>query len=194
MSRVKEYSREDVLERSSELFWAKGYEATSVSDIVAHTGINKHSLYKEFGDKEGLFVECLEYYAQFMSRDLMAILAREPLGLGNIEEFFRDRAKYANAKRCRGCFLINSVSDQELLSAKTNRWIRELLATHDEYFYNCLAAAQGRGEIPQDRDCTALAGYLSCFLRGLMSVGRSKSSAVPPEQLIEMAMEVVRGR
>lgn len=192
MSRVKEYHREQVLDAASELFWAMGYEATSINDVVSHTGLNKHSLYKEFGDKEGLYLACLNHYAKVMSQDFVAILAKEPLGLDNIKAFFLNRATYANTKRCRGCFLINAVNDRELLSPKTYRRIQEMLASHDTFFHNCLAAAQGRGDLPKNKDCKAIAGYLSCFLRGLMSVGRSKAWTTPPEKLIEIVMTTIR--
>ena len=159
-----------------------------MSDIVDFSGLNRHSLYKEFGDKESLFLACLSYYSVELSRDLKELLQREPLGLSNIRDFFSERAGYADSKQCRGCFLINSVSDQEIVSEKVRDKIQEMLSEHDEFFYRCLAAAQERGELSPNKDCQALASYLSCVLRGLMSVGRSKTSLVPPEQLVEIAL------
>ena len=64
MPRTKVYDREDVLRKAVDVFWRKGYRACSVSDLVESTGLNTASMYKEFGDKGGLFVESLEYYRQ----------------------------------------------------------------------------------------------------------------------------------
>lgn len=189
MGRTKTYIREDVLDAVTELFWSKGYEATSMSDIVKFGGLNRHSLYKEFGDKEGLFMACLNYYASDLSRDLKQLLTKKPLGLSNIREFFIERATYADSKQCRGCFLVNSVSDQDIVSSKVRDKIQSMLSEHDEFFYSCLSAAQERGEIPKSKDCRALASYTSCVLRGLMSIGRTKTSLVPPEQIVGIALE-----
>ena len=63
MNRPREYKKEDVLEAATGLFWAKGFEATSISELVELTGLNKHSMYREFGDKEGLFLASLDHYA-----------------------------------------------------------------------------------------------------------------------------------
>ena len=52
MSRPREYDRDEVLEKTTNLFWEKGFEATSINEVVARTGLNKHSLYNEFGEKE----------------------------------------------------------------------------------------------------------------------------------------------
>ena len=192
MSRVKEYRREDVLESVTSLFWSKGFEATSMNDIVRHSGLNKHSLYKEFGDKEGLFMACLDYYAVDMSRDLMNLLKEKPLGLSNLERFFYDRATYANSKQCRGCFLINAVADQDVVSADVKKKIQSMLSAHDRFFLSCLEAAQERGEISMDKNCKALASYLACVLRGLMSVGRSQTSLTTSEEIVGVAMSALR--
>lgn len=192
MSRTKEYQRNEVIEAVTHVFWSKGYEATSMNDVVAAGGINKHSLYKEFGDKEGLFLACLDYYTREMSLELFELLTQEPLGLANIEKFFLDRASYADSRQCRGCFLVNSVADQEIVSTKVKARIRSTLKQHDEFFYRCLSAAQERGEISASKDCKTLASYLSCVLRGLMSVGRSKTSLVSPKAIVAVALETLR--
>ncbi len=58
----KQYNKVDVLDRAMEAFWARGYEATSMSDLVAATGINRGSIYEAFSCKHGLFIEALLHY------------------------------------------------------------------------------------------------------------------------------------
>jgi len=62
MNRPKQYDRDEVLEKATDLFWEKGFEATSMNEMVARANLNKHSLYSEFGDKEKLFIECIDHY------------------------------------------------------------------------------------------------------------------------------------
>ena len=59
MARPREYDRDEVLEKAMRVFWAKGYACTSVQDLVTAMGINRGSLYAEFGDKEGLHFAAL---------------------------------------------------------------------------------------------------------------------------------------
>jgi len=62
MNRPKQYDREEVLEKTTVLFWEKGFEATSMNDIVTRTGVQKFSIYNEFGDKEKLFLACMDHF------------------------------------------------------------------------------------------------------------------------------------
>ena len=78
MARHKEYDRHDVLDKAVSLFWKKGYKASSMTDLVHATGLNTASMYKEFGDKDGLFEEALEYYRQHVVSPRFQILIDEP--------------------------------------------------------------------------------------------------------------------
>jgi TetR/AcrR family transcriptional repressor of nem operon len=60
MSRPKLYDRETVLEKATNLFWEKGFEASSLNELEARTGINKYSIYNEFGNKDKLFLACMD--------------------------------------------------------------------------------------------------------------------------------------
>ena len=55
MPRTKQFNEEEILKKAMELFWEKGFHATSIQDLVAHLGINRASLYDTFGGKEELF-------------------------------------------------------------------------------------------------------------------------------------------
>ena len=97
MGRPKEYAREEVLKAATEVFWEKGYEGTSVTELVEGTGLHRRSMYEEFGDKDGLFLACLKFFANETSKPLLAILQKEPLGMNNIETFLRNRVDYASS-------------------------------------------------------------------------------------------------
>ena len=192
MNRPRQYDREEVLEKTTNLFWEKGFEATSMNEVVARTGLNKHSLYSEFGDKEGLFIDCIDYYGSNVANFIRDILAREPLGLSNIEAFFVNRVSYAASDECKGCLIFNSVTEKETLSNEINLIINSRVSKIKTLFYNCLKAAQKRKEISGDKDCKALANYLTCFTCGLVNFGKSGTNMSELKKIIDVALLPIR--
>jgi len=192
MNRPRQYDREEVLEKTTNLFWEKGFEATSMNEVVARTGLNKHSLYSEFGDKEKLFIDCIDYYSSNSSRFVRDILAREPLGLSNIEAFFENRVSYAASDDCKGCLIFNSVTEKETLSEEINLRIKSRVSKIKALFYNCLKAAQERKEISGDKDCKVLADYLTCFTCGLVNVGKNETNKKELRKMVDVALSTVR--
>lgn len=192
MPRSKEYIREDVLQAATTLFWTKGFEGTSISELVDQTGLNKYSMYSEFGDKEGLFSACIDYYTKESNKAVLGILTKPPLGLQNIEKFFENRIEYAGTEDCKGCFLANTVIEMEIVGDAITEQVKILLSKHESLLYRCLKAAQDKGEIPAGKDCKLLARYLDCFNRGLMNVGKHQIEKKSLRSMTEVALSTIK--
>ena len=191
MSRPRQYDREEVLAKTTDLFWERGFEATSMNDVVARTNVNKYSLYNEFGDKEKLFLACIDHYI-CNSSSVEEILAKKPLGLSNIEIFFEERVRYATSKECKGCLIFNSVIENEILSEEINLKVNSCISKLKTFLYNCLQAAQERKEINKNKDCKALANYLACFIFGLVNIGMKETSKEEVREIADFALSVVK--
>src|SRR4030088_150825 len=76
MARQKEFDREEALQKAMEVFWSRGYEATSIQDLVKHMGINRQSLYDTFGDKHALYLKTLDRYREIEGRKVFELLER----------------------------------------------------------------------------------------------------------------------
>lgn len=192
MARTREYNKEEVIEVATKLFWQKGYNATSMNDLVKHTGLNKQSMYKEFGDKENFFLACLSYYVIEDSKEVRKILTKQPLSLNNVEEFIENRIDYAASDNCNGCLLVNSIVEKESLSKNINERVYSILKGQEALIHMCLNSAKENGDISNDNDCEALSTYLSVFFRGLMNAGRTsidKSSMKKIRDLIMCAIK-----
>ncbi len=192
MPRERAYIREDVLEAATRVFWEKGFAATSMNDLVTATGLNKHSMYREFGSKEGLFLECISHYVTKTNRDLMSILTEEPMGFSNIEKFFQNRIEYILSDRYLGCLLVNSAIEKETLSDCINEKSKYYLDRHEASFCRNLEAAKDRGEIPADRDAEFYAKYLFCFTQGMLVMGKTNPDRAMLERLVAEVLEKVR--
>ena len=110
MSRPRQYNRDKVLSKSVKLFWEKGFEATFMNQVANRTGVNKYSIYNEFGNKEKLFLACIDYFLHnhyFVEE----ILSKELLGLKNIEAFFEYKVRSFYSEAGKGCLIFNSLDE-----------------------------------------------------------------------------------
>jgi len=171
MNRPKQYNREIILSEATNLFWERGFEETSINDIVANTKVNTFSIYNEFGDKENLYIECIDHYNNISRRYLEDILTRKPLGLTNIEAFLEERVCHTVSKEIKGCLIFNSVIEEKVLSKKINKKIDVRVAEIKSLIFKCLKSAQERKEISVNKDCKRLTNYLVCFVFGLINIG-----------------------
>jgi len=192
MARHKEYVREEVLDAATQLFWEKGFEGTSVNELVEATGLHRRSMYEEFGDKDGLFLECIDYFAHESTKDVGVLLKRKPLGFQNIENFFHNRVDYVVSPEFKGCLIVKSAVEKELLNADAQKKIQFFLTLTEKAFYECLQAAQKQGEIHKDKNCKMLAKYLMCFLEGLMIMGQTSPSKKELKGVVETVLSTVK--
>lgn len=174
MPRQKEYNRDDVVRAATEVFWAKGYRGASVRDLVAATGLNKQSMYQEFGNKAGLFEECLDSYARMLNREVLCLLSREPLGLANIRAFFENRLGYACTLGSHGCMIVNTAGEGESVEDGAIKRVEMYLRGLEVAFKSCLEAAKERREISANKDCAALAQLLLHVTAGMMTLSKTE--------------------
>ena len=150
MARPKGYDRHAVLVTARDVFWERGYEATSITDLEQSTGLNRSSLYQEFGSKHDLFRAALDCYAEQVTAKLLASLREDDATLDAIVDFFRGLAAAFRASQTesgRGCFMVNATAE---LAARDESIRPAAAAYRDrlrETFGVALRRAAGRGEI-----------------------------------------------
>ncbi|MDM8516129.1 TetR/AcrR family transcriptional regulator [Desulfobacterales bacterium HSG16] len=191
MSRPKAYKRDKVLDSATQLFWQKGYHGTSLSELVAATGLNKHSMYKEFGSKAGLFDECIAHYWRKIVRELLDILTEEPLGMANIRAFFKNRIEYICSEDFKSCLFVKTIIEKELVEAKALEQIRRRNKIYEKAFIACLEAAVRSGELPKKADPEFLTLYLLHFLLGLLVMGKPEKGKGEAEKLMKFIISSI---
>ncbi len=88
MPRQKQFDPDRALGNAMELFWEKGYEATSVQDLVDRMGINRFSMYDTFGSKHQLFMSAINRYQEVLASTVLAELEDSEQGIGSIRACF----------------------------------------------------------------------------------------------------------
>src|SRR5918996_4164529 len=105
--RPRSFDRAAALRRAMEVFWAKGYDGASLSDLTAAMGINSPSLYAAFGSKEGLFREAVALYGATEGTEIWEALPQAPTAREAIERFLRASAlSFTRPDRPAGCLVV----------------------------------------------------------------------------------------
>ncbi|MEX1000330.1 MAG: TetR/AcrR family transcriptional regulator [Thermodesulfobacteriota bacterium] len=173
MGRPYEFDREETLSKAMELFWEKGYKATSIEDLVDRMGIKRGSIYNTFGDKHSLFIAAVEYYAKEVTSRTIKILESPGSPLENIKLFFETIVNTPSDKKTRGCLISNTVVELAPHDEKVAETVRNILERIQTAFLRCLDKAVELGELPEDTDTKVLSHFLATSTHGLIVTGKS---------------------
>lgn len=112
MPRTKQFNEKEVLKKAMELFWEKGFHATSMQNLVTELGINRASLYDTFGGKEELFNRAFESYRSSTHEMLKTLFEQEPsVKDGFIKLFDTAIAEGMEDPSRKGCFVVNTTTE-----------------------------------------------------------------------------------
>jgi AcrR family transcriptional regulator len=169
MPRPKAYERDAVVIAARDLFWERGYEATSISDLEQRTGLNRSSLYQEFGSKHELLEAALTSYADEIVAALLADVGEPTADLDTIAalfmrlaDLFRSQTRPATC----GCLLVNTIAE---LAARDVRVRPAAVAYRDRLrsaFAAALTHASQLGEVDAD-SVQSRADLLTATLMGV---------------------------
>ncbi|MFF6016816.1 TetR/AcrR family transcriptional regulator [Lysinibacillus fusiformis] len=175
MARTREFDEEKVLEAAMQLFWEKGYEATSLSDLTSRMGIQRPSIYSTFGDKKELFEAALRRYTTSRAADIRARLQSHVSVKQAFVTFFEEviQAEYTK-DLSNGCFCINTMVE---LAPHDERF-EVLTREHQLYlaviFQETIERGVQAGELEAGTDAKSLAQALIVSLIGLTVMMKSQ--------------------
>ena len=181
MPAPKGYKREDVLDRAIELFRRNGFSATSTAELVEELGINRKSMYAEFGSKQDLFEAALERYSAInLSRVLGPIEAPD----ANAQSIRNAFLGYASASETKysglGCLMANTAVERAALDPGSARFVDAYLERLTKGFRNALENARQDGDIDKDADLDDLAAHFVNSVVGISVLLRAKAT---PEKM-----------
>jgi TetR/AcrR family transcriptional repressor of nem operon len=171
----KNYNETDVLERAMHAFWSHGYEATSMSDLVAATGINRGSIYAAYTNKHNLFMETLRHYDRIYRQQFLERVARENVPKDAILAAFEAAATQGNSSKTPGgCLLVNTVLELSPHDADVRDFVDASLREVENFFALMIKAAQRDGSISEGLDARQAAQALLGLFLGLRVLTRSR--------------------
>ena len=191
MARPAEFDRAEALEAAMRLFWAQGYTATSLRDLLAAMEVGRSSFYAAFGSKRSVFVEALGLFSERTSQMLMG--ARDPgEALEGISEFFRQTLLDAPKRRVmRGCLMVNTVLEMAEVDEELCTIAADGLAQVERLFECCFEKAQRSGEYPGQRSASDLAAHVMVLNQGLRVASRKGVRRADLEKSVETGLSLL---
>ncbi|MEO3434605.1 TetR family transcriptional regulator [Inquilinus sp. CAU 1745] len=166
--RPRAFDREQVLRRARDAFWARGYEGTSMSDLVEAMGIASASIYAAFGSKEALFHEAVADYDAHEGGFAARALAEEPTARDAIRRMLVDAATlFTQRGNPRGCMVVLSAPKCAKQNEAVAEWLSSQRRARHAVILRRLQKARESGEIRPDADPEMLADFYTTFLQGL---------------------------
>lgn len=186
MARPREFSVDDALEKAMHVFWAKGYEATSLRDLTRSMGLSKSSFYDTFGCKHDLFLAALDHYNEtVVARRPAGVIANSKgpkAGIAAVFNYYIDNM--LSGSEVRGCFTNNSAIEMAPHDADVAAKVQAGFGHLENIFFRAVVQGQKTGEIASEPDAKALACYLCMVLNGLIVVAKAN----PPRRMLEQAV------
>jgi TetR/AcrR family transcriptional regulator, transcriptional repressor for nem operon len=192
MARTKDFDEDEVLAKAINLFWRKGYNGTSMQDLVDTLGISRSSLYDTFGDKHQLYITALKSYQQAETAQRNSILNKPIPAKAAIRELLDlTILELINDKQHKGCFLINSAVETAPHDKEVNTIICQNEQALETAFYEVILRGQKNGEIPTKQDARALARFIFNTIVGFRVTGKSATDKSVFEDIVRLTLSVL---
>lgn len=192
MARTKAFDRQEVLTKAMELFWKKGYHATSIQDLVDHLGINRGSIYATFIGKDELYQEAITLYRSQNISALKEFLQEYPIVKDGIKALM---LRNLDQVKCdpdnKGCFIVNCTTEY----LPTHDYAIDIIAENKSKFIETMSAyiqyGIDDGQISSQSNAVSLANLVYTFFSGMMVVSKSAKDYSEIENSIDLVMELM---
>jgi TetR/AcrR family transcriptional regulator, transcriptional repressor for nem operon len=174
MVRPREFDVDEALDRALDVLWTRGYEATSIDDLCAATGLSRSSLYAAYGGKRDLLLKAVDRYVDQRTPVIAASLARPVPIRDAFADFLQEIIEQIlTGTGRRGCFLGNCAAELSRGDRGAMTRVRAGLQRTEATFRDALAGAEARGELSRGTDVESLARFLTAGVQGLRLIGKA---------------------
>jgi len=193
IGRPREFDTDQALEAAMRQFWSKGYEATSLQNLLEVMEVSKSSFYETFGNKHELFEQCLTLYANTLIASLREELRQAKTGLSFIEKVLNGLIDEASAKgeKC-GCMMVNTTNEL----AQRDTIIAKLVANGTKslqgVFEEAVRQGQKEGNIPLHKTPETLSNYLVSSMVGLKTMVKGGANATTIKDICEVTLTALK--
>lgn len=192
MARTREFNKDDVLKKAMNLFWQKGYEATSMADLLEATGLSKSSLYDTFGDKRKLFLSALDAYSRLRHANMLEALddgrpGRETM----VRAFSGFTTKLVEGQRNFGCMSCNEAVEFGPSDEDVQKIVLADFQAMEDAYAEIIARGQRDGSIINRAPAKKLARFITIHQQGLQVMARAGADCDELAESIDSMLSVL---
>jgi TetR/AcrR family transcriptional repressor of nem operon len=192
MPKTKQFDETEVLQKAKEVFSEKGYNGTSMDDLVKATGLSRSSIYDTFGDKHGLFLKSLDLYRCMQQSGLEQQCAKTDSPRKKIRAIFDFTIKeILNDKDRKGCLLVNVSMELSAVDKEVAALSQSNMEDMEQIFSSLVKEGQAKGEIAKKFTPKALGRHLYSSLMGLRVTGISKPDADVLREIVKLTLSIL---
>jgi len=192
MARTKDFDENEVLTKAIQLFWHKGYNGTSMQDLVDGLGISRSSLYDTYTDKHTLFIKALESYQNSGADKIQEISENSGSAKATIKkllEFVAD--ELLNDKQQKGCFMVNAEVEVAPHDTEVNSLVCKNDQQMEDVFFQVIKKGQDSGEIKNEQDARALARFIFNAVKGIRVTAKSTTDKSVFDDIIKLTVSAL---
>lgn len=185
------YDNQEALTKAQQVFWNKGYTATSLPDILQAIGIGAGSFYNAYkGGKKELFSKAIQQRRAAFAA-FKAELRQAPVPLELIKDFFRSIAAADQQTHMQGCIIVNTVVEMANLDDELEEEAVTILKEVEAMFTATIADSQKNGTIKNQTDPAILGRYLITLWNGINVTRRMYPDNTILAKQIDMQLEIL---
>jgi AcrR family transcriptional regulator len=187
--RPRAFDRTTALDQALDLFWRRGYEATSISELTSGMGLTPPSLYAAFGSKHELFLEAMRRYQELYGERITHSLDEDLMAKDAIERMLREAADvYSSLLTPPGCFIVTAATNCSPASSDVEAALRERRNMSEERVRERIAAGIAAGELSMQTDARALAKFYATIIQGMSIQARDGATHAELDAVVDSAM------
>ena len=193
IGRPVEFDPDRALESAMHLFWKKGYESTSLQDLIQAMNLSKSSFYQAFGSKHQLFLRSIKLYRDSVVDEMYRLLGKAGSGRKFIEESLLSIANETRGVDARrGCLVMNSANEFSQRDPVIADLIKKSTESFSAILEKAVVAAQENNEIAPNKDPKVLAQYLLTTMSGLKTMVKAGTSANTIRAIANFALKTLK--
>lgn len=189
--RPREFDPDVALQQAMEAFWERGYDGTSMADLMEATGLQKGSLYKAFGDKHELYMTALRRYLEAADERTRALFEADGSAADAVRGWLEHVTTDCSRAGGRGCFGVNAMVERGGQDPQMAKLVDQHFALLVRRLEEVIARGQAAGEFRDDVPAADLADLLTVFLSGMNAKARGPLSKARAGRLIDGALSAL---
>jgi len=191
MARIKAFDEEEILDKALDIFWHKGYNGTSIQDLVDGLGLSRSSIYQTYTDKHNLFILAIERYRMKIAGEAIEMINNAGSAKAVIKQLFEQIIDEILAdKNNRGCFLVNCAIEMAPHDKTVADIVNKNLQDMEQTFYYAIKKGQKTGEISSRQNARSLASFVYNNINGIRVLSKSGTDKKMLDDIIKVVMSV----